>query len=197
MKRILLTFTAFLLLFSTTGALVADAKGFSGSRGGGSSFSSKPASSPIKSTPVKSSKTTKSEKAPATSKTTKSVKPTQAPAAQVSNFKHKPAYNSYYAKPRTNTNMKRYENKSYYSQDNGFATSLMTSIGTYLVLDAILDDGEPVYIDSETGERVDPDELDAQPLDDTPEEDGGLFGIIMFCIVAAFILITLIAIIRL
>lgn len=194
MKRIALAFTALLLLFSTTGAIVADAKGFSGSRGGGSSFSSKPASSPVKSSPVKSTKTTKSEKAPATSKTTKSVKTT--PPAQVNNFKHKPAYNSYYAKPRSNTNMQRYENKSYYSRDNGFATSLMTSIGTYLVLDAILDDGEPVYIDSETGEKVDPDELDAQPLDDQ-DEDSSLFVTIMFCVVAAFILITLIAIILL
>lgn len=70
----------------------------------------------------------------------------------------------------------RYEGKSYYNSSTGFHTTLLTALGTYLVLDSFSDNGDPVYADASTGETYDVDELDEQKVEpvevDTIGEEG-------------------------
>ena len=171
MKKLLTIFTALLLLFAAVGSTVVEAKSFSSGARSSSSFSSS------KSTSI----TSKSSKINSAGKTNKASK---AASTSTPTFKQTPKY----TEPRAYApaSKARYEGKSYYS-GNGFATTLATSIGTYLLLDAITDDGDPVYIDSETGEVVDVDSMNVQPLETEATE--GMTGLELFTIFALIVLI--------
>lgn len=78
----------------------------------------------------------------------------------------------YYKPKNTNkTAFERFKDKPYYNPSTGFATGLLTASGAYLLLDSINDNDEPVYIDSETGDKISPDQLNDMKVNAVDSED--------------------------
>lgn len=174
MKKLFSVVTTIVLLFNTMGVSVVDAKVRSGSRSG--------VKTSIPKTNTNKSTTNKTVDDSNTKTTTNTTKDTN--TVKSSTLKNKSSYEGTYYKP-DNFNSSQYSGKSYYSR-NGFATTMMSNLGTFLILDAILDDGTPVYVDSETGEVVDENTLENAEAVEV-EDGNGIGGFIPFLIIAALI----------
>lgn len=149
MKKLFSIIIAVTFLFFSFSSFV-DAKSRSGSSSK-SSYSSKSSSSSTKTT--KSSSTTKTKTVkPKTVKSKTTVKPKKITKPKVT---------------IKNPGGKFYKNGSY-------VPYLMTAAGIYLMYQGMEDDGDPIYVNAETGEEVDDDDLEslgAQEIESIPDFD--------------------------
>ena len=146
-----------------------------------------------------SKSTTSSKSSTSKSTTSKSTTKSSTPKTNTTS-KYK---SSYYKPSQKGIDYNKYSGKPYYNSSTGFSTMLLTSMGAYLILDGFEDDGDPIYIDADTGEEIDDDDLDSlgvQSVDEidyddesysdnssTSDTDGGVF-LAMFLV---FIVISL------
>lgn len=65
--------------------------------------------------------------------------------------------------------IRKYEKKSFF-ESGTFVPTLLTAAGVYLVLDSITDEGDPVYIDQETGQKIPAEKLDNLNVEPYQEE---------------------------
>ncbi|MES9681754.1 hypothetical protein ABWK22_02315 [Gottfriedia acidiceleris] len=136
------------------------------------SSTSKPKSSPTKSITIKSKsskpKTVTTNKSVTKAKIT-TVKPKTTPTKPSTTIK-KPATVKPQLKPKT-----KWTNNSALYTAGKFAPYLLTAGGAYLIYEGLEDDGDPIYVDSKTGEEVDDDDLESlgvQKVDSLPSKAG-------------------------
>jgi hypothetical protein len=123
-----------LLCFVFASFSSVEAAGFSGSRSSSSSFksSSTPKTSIPKTSIPKSSSTPKSNGSTTPKATT----------------------------PKSSSNTKSNNSTTTYKQETNWANTLITAAGIYLILDSYDDEGQPVYINQDTGEEITAEELE-------------------------------------
>lgn len=100
-------------------------------------------------------------------------------------------------KDKLKDKFEKFKNKPYYDTSRGFATGLLTATGTYLLLDSINNNDEPVYIDSKTGEKISTDELNNMHVSVADDENDNIsnvgkfiiIGILLIFIILIFVLL--------
>lgn len=161
-----------LLLFETTGAAFAKRSSSSGSsstpRVSTPSSTSTPSTPRVNSTPQPSLNTTSQPKANNTqqSKVDYPEQPrvtTSSPSKVNQTPSTPPTGNGAYRVTKATTAkppiIQRNRSNSSYYQNGAFSNYLMTGLGTYLVLSAFTNNGDPIYVHAETGDPVDEQEL--------------------------------------
>lgn len=186
MKKLFSMLLTAALLFSVVGPLVVDAKGMSGgSRGGGGSSSSFKSSGSSSTSKPNLSKPDTNKSTTNKSSTTNTSKPEV----------KKPSFYKSSGKSVKSSQLDSSKYKSgYQTSPNGssFTNTLLTTMGVYLILDSFDSDGDPVYIDSDTGKIIDEDELEQMEFNDIEDEDESsnalmvIFTVIMMMAIFGF-----------
>lgn len=183
MNKFLSMFMALMIMLSFVGVQFADAKSYSSGRSSFKSSSYKSSTSKPKASTTKP-EVSKSKKSITTKKITK-------PKSKVI----KTTVTKPKVKPKT-----KWANSHYYS-GGSFVPYLMTAGGAYLIYKGLEDDGDPIYIDSKTGEEIDDDDLDSlgakqvNTIPDSADSNDLGAGFIFLMIILGLIAISLIVLV--